>query len=107
MSAGSRAFASFESLESRRFLSIASEIGLVDAPMQTMGQISLNPGSTHVTGTAEPAVNLPNIKRTYSGTFSIAAGLSGTFKLYVRKEEIRTDYAALRGTLYIDSNQGN
>ena len=78
-----------EPCESRRLFSCAADIGLSDPPPDLSSAIDLSfPLSRGITRgvTHGAAPTVPNIRRTYSGSYSLATGLSGTFKLVVRKE---------------------
>ncbi|CAN5675490.1 hypothetical protein BH09PLA1_BH09PLA1_27480 [soil metagenome] len=100
--------AMFENLEQRRLLSSGPYSGnwgspsadLVDELQTTRTPPLLVP----IRRSTDP---LPNIKRTYTGTFSDNTGLTASFTLVIRKEEVRDggSYAALRGTLDVVTNQ--
>ncbi len=93
-----------ETLESRQFLDgVSSAQDLVDA-LKAAADRKDNWVPVQY---ADPVLRtLPNIKRTYSGEFSVPSqNLTGTFTLRIRKEELRVGgYAALRGTLDITTN---
>ena len=102
----------FESLESRSLLSAGYNIDLVDATAMRGGGINsmITRERGHSGGLAYAPLTgmvthatIPNIRRTYSGSFSLGT-LTGTFKMVVRKEDNRGTFAALRGTLDINTN---
>ena len=95
-----------ELLESRRFLSLACDVGLTEPVVQSPIQaeaVSMNLTPV-LTGTTTPGI--PLVRRTYTGTYTDPSqNFTITYTLKIRKQEDRGTFAALRRTFTGTSNK--
>lgn len=96
-----------ETLEPRRLLSCAADLGLTDTPPGFAGESTpfiSRPLYGPITRSATPT--LPNLVRTYKGSFDEStSGLHADFTLRIRKEQVRDTYASLKGELDVVTNK--
>lgn len=97
-----------ENLEQRRLLSGGAYLDDAGSPpTQIVEEIQSAAVHPLLVASRRAADPLPNIRRTYTGSYSDDTGLTASFTLVIRKEQEREAgaYASLKGTIDIVTNR--